>query len=74
MKDHLDLKIFVDGYLRLHHPSGIIAIYPYRHNHVKYLEAMTFINWLTSVAGQREIAQFRINGEVLFIPNAVPAK
>jgi len=29
-----------------------------------------FIDWLVSVAGQQAIADYKINGEQLFFPNA----
>jgi tungstate transport system substrate-binding protein len=72
MKENLDLTVLVEGDSRLFNPYGIIAVNPAFHEHVRYVEAMVFIAWLTSVEGQQSIADFRVNGEVLFIPDAVP--
>jgi tungstate transport system substrate-binding protein len=73
MKDNLELSVLVEGDSRLFNPYGVIAVNPALHEHVKYIESMVFIAWLTSVEGQRSIGDFRVNGEVLFIPDAVPA-
>ncbi|MDT8299297.1 MAG: hypothetical protein RQ801_13405, partial [Spirochaetaceae bacterium] len=64
----------VEGDPRLFNPYGVIAVDPALHEHVRYVEAMVFIAWLTSVEGQQNIADFRVNGESLFIPDAVPAQ
>jgi len=44
---------------------------PEKQKHVKYKEAMEFVNWLISKEGQQAIASFKDNyGNQLFIPNA----
>jgi tungstate transport system substrate-binding protein len=74
MKDKLNLNVMTEGDSRLFNPYGVIAVNPALHDHVKYIESMIFIAWLTSAGGQKRIADFRINSEILFIPDAVPQK
>jgi tungstate transport system substrate-binding protein len=48
-----------------------MAVNPEKFKHVKYREAMEFINWIISKEGQQAIASFKdSNGNQLFIPNA----
>jgi tungstate transport system substrate-binding protein len=42
---------------------------PAKHAHVKK-ELGHFIDWLVSPEGQQAIADYKINGEQLFYPNA----
>ncbi len=70
----IDLPVLVEGDERLFNPYGVIAVNPKKHAHVKYDEAMKFIEWLTSKAGQKLIGDFKKDGEVLFYPDAVPGK
>ena len=60
----------VSGGKELLNPYSIIAVSPYRHEHVKYELAMSLIVWLTSPECQDMISDFRINGEILFHKNA----
>lgn len=70
-KDKLDMMIVLEGDPVLFNQYGVMAINPQRHKHVKYKEAMEFINWLTSKEGQQVIASFKDkNGNSLFIPNS----
>ncbi len=70
----IDLKILVEGDERLYNPYGIIAVNPDRHRHAKYLSAMAFIGWVTSVEGQTIIDDFRKDGKRLFFTMAVSTK
>jgi tungstate transport system substrate-binding protein len=70
----LDLTVLIEGDAILFNPYGIIAVNPALHPHVKYMEAMQVIAWLTSPEGQKLIGDFKINGQSLFIPSAVPVK
>ncbi len=70
----IDLKVLVEGDKRLYNPYGIIAVNPARHRHVKYLSAMAFIGWVTSLEGQKIIDTFRKKGKRLFHPMAVATK
>ncbi|MFK5914516.1 MAG: substrate-binding domain-containing protein [Woeseiaceae bacterium] len=74
LKSTSSLEILVAGDKRLFNPYGIIAINPEKYHGIKYLAAMSFIAWLTSPFAQQQIAQFKINNEVLFIPMAVENK
>lgn len=66
----LELEVLVEGDPRLVNPYGVIAVNPARHRHVKYAEAMKFIEWLTSADGQEIILDYRVGGETLFYPDA----
>jgi tungstate transport system substrate-binding protein len=72
-KNRLDLEIVVVGDPRLMNPYSVILVNPERHAHVKAREAQRFIDWLLSPAGQKAIGDFRVNGEVLFVPDAIAA-
>ena len=69
-----DLAILVEGDPPLFNPYTITAVNPARHPHVRYRAAMALIGWVTSREGQRLIDHFRIEGERLFRPLAVPAE
>jgi len=48
-----------------------MAVNPLKHPHVKFKEAMEFINWLTSPDGQDAVASFKDKkGNRPFRPNA----
>ena len=70
-KDKLEMVIVLEGDPILFNQYGIMAVNPQRHKHVKYKEAMEFINWIISKEGQQAIASFRDkHRNQLFIPNA----
>lgn len=70
-KDKLDMVIVLEGDHLLFNQYGVMAVNPEKHKHVKYKEAMEFINWIISKDGQQAIASFKDkNGNPLFIPNA----
>jgi tungstate transport system substrate-binding protein len=70
MLDTLDMKIAFAGDPALFNQYGVMAVNPVLHNHVKYKEAMAFIEWLTSEEGQQAIASFMdARGNRLFTPN-----
>ena len=71
-RSRLELSILVAGDPLLHNPYGVIAVNPGRHPHVNYVGAMMLVGWLTSPEGQRIIAGFQQEGEVLFHPDAIP--
>jgi tungstate transport system substrate-binding protein len=68
----IDLIIVSEGDPALYNPYGVIAVNPAKHPHVKYLDAITFIGWLTAPECQKMIGQFKKGGEVLFYPDAIP--
>jgi tungstate transport system substrate-binding protein len=47
-----------------------MLVNPAKHAHVKKEVGMKFIDWLTSAEGQAAIADYRINREQLFFPEA----
>ncbi|MBI4206129.1 MAG: extracellular solute-binding protein [Betaproteobacteria bacterium] len=65
-----ELAILVQGDKRLFNQYGVILVNPARHPHVKKNLGQAFIDWLISAEGQDTIAEFKINGEQLFFPNA----
>lgn len=70
-KDKLEMKIVLEGDPLLFNQYGVMAVNPQKQKHVKYKEAMDFINWLISKEGQDAIASFKDKyGNQLFIPNA----
>jgi len=73
-KDKIDLPILVEGDLRLFNPYGIIAVNPAKHPHVNYVYAMALIGWVTSVEGQKIIADYKKFGEALFHPTSIKVK
>ena len=72
-QDKSPLQIAVEGDPRLYNPYGVIAVDPARYPDVNYRGAMALIAWLTSPRGQALIAGYRIRGQRLFTPLAVPA-
>mgnify|MGYP000172648729 CR=1 FL=1 len=69
-KNRADLAILVEGDPRLFNPYGVMVVNPAKHPQVKLTQAQTFVDWLTSPAGQAVIADYKIGGEQLFFPNA----
>ena len=74
LRKRLPLEILTQGDERLFNPYGIIAVNPARYPDANYLGAMQLIAWMTSPEGQALIGNFRVEGQALFIPNAVPQK
>jgi tungstate transport system substrate-binding protein len=69
-KNKGELAILVEGDVRLFNQYGVILVNPAKHRHVKAADGQAFINWLISDKGQKAIADFRIEGEQVFFPNA----
>jgi tungstate transport system substrate-binding protein len=65
-----DLAILVEGDRRLYNQYGVILVNPDKHPTVKKDLGQKFIDWVISPAGQKAIADYKINGEQLFFPNA----
>jgi tungstate transport system substrate-binding protein len=49
---------------------GVMLVNPERHPNVKKGLGQQFIDYLVSPQGQKDIANYKINGEQLFYPNA----
>jgi len=69
-KNRADLTVLVEGDRRLFNQYGVMLVNPERHPSVKKQLGQQFIDWVVSPAGQEAIAQYKINGEQLFYPNA----
>jgi tungstate transport system substrate-binding protein len=69
-KNRGDLAILVDGDKRLFNQYGVMLVNPDKHPSVKKDLGQTFVDWVVSPEGQRAIADFKIDGEQLFFPNA----
>jgi tungstate transport system substrate-binding protein len=65
-----DLVIAVEGDKRLFNQYGVMLVNPAKHPGVKQELGQQFIDWLVSAEGQKAIADYKINGEQLFYPNA----
>jgi tungstate transport system substrate-binding protein len=72
MQDKLALRLVLESDPRLINPYQVILVNPTRHPHVNIESARQFSQWLVSSDGQKVIGNFRINGEVLFVPAAKP--
>ena len=69
-KNRGDLGIAVEGDKRLFNQYGVMLVNPEKHPSVKKDFGQQFIDWLVSSEGQKAIADYKINGEQLFYPNA----
>jgi len=69
-KNRGDLDILVAGDKRMFNQYGVILVNPEMHPHVKKELGQAFIDWLVSPEGQKAIADYKINGQQLFFPNA----
>ena len=65
-----DLDIVVEGDKRLFNQYGVMLVNPEKHPHVKKDLGQQFIDWLISAEGQKAIADYKVNGQQLFFPNA----
>jgi tungstate transport system substrate-binding protein len=72
-KNRGDLTILVEGDKRLFNQYGVMLVNPEKHPSVKKELGQQLIDWLVSPAGQKAIADYKINGEQLFYPNAADA-
>ena len=69
-KNRGDLDILLAGDKRLFNQYGVILVNPAKHPNVNKEFGQAFIDWLVSPDGQKAIANYKINGEQLFYPNA----
>ena len=65
-----DLDIMVEGDKRLFNQYSVMLVNPAKHPNVKKDLGQQFIDWLVSPEGQKAIADYKINGQQLFYPNA----
>jgi tungstate transport system substrate-binding protein len=69
-KNRGDLDIVVEGDNKLFNQYGVILVSPEKHPSVKKEWGQAFIDWIISPEGQKAIAEYKINGNQLFFPNA----
>ena len=72
----IDLTILVQGPIEggpeiLANPYGVMAVNPGVHDNANYDLAMAYIGWITSPGAQDAIADYQMNGEQLFFPEAI---
>jgi tungstate transport system substrate-binding protein len=72
-KNKGDLAIVVEGDKRMFNQYGVMLVNPEKHPNVKKELGQQFIDYLVSPEGQEDIANYKINGEQLFYPNASDA-
>jgi len=72
-KNRGDLEIVVEGDKRLFNQYGVILVNPAKHAHVKKDFGQQFVDWITSPEGQKAIADYKLDGQQLFFPNASDA-
>ncbi len=65
-----DLKVLVEGDKTLFNQYSVLAVNPEKCKKAKYELATKFSDWLTSPKAQKDIADFKLLGKKLFIPNA----
>ncbi|MEF8812823.1 MAG: substrate-binding domain-containing protein [Halovenus sp.] len=75
-RSEIDLVILVQGPIEdgpevLANPYGVMATNPGVHGNANYDLAMAYIGWITSPGAEESIANYRVNGEQLFFPEAV---
>jgi tungstate transport system substrate-binding protein len=70
-KNRQDLEVLAEGDPTLFNPYGSILVNPAKGAHIKAADARTWHEWLTSEAGRKAIASYRIGGEQLFFPTGI---
>jgi tungstate transport system substrate-binding protein len=65
-----NLVIVVEGDQRLFNQYGVMLVNPQKHAGVKTALGQQFVDWLISPEGQQVIANYKIDGQQLFYPNA----
>jgi tungstate transport system substrate-binding protein len=64
------LQIHVQGDPRMFNPYHVISVNPAKYPDINYRGATDFSDWITSPEGQQAIADYKIEGEELFFPDA----
>lgn len=70
-KDKVDLQIAFEGAPKQLNPYHVILVNPKKHPHVKTELAQRYVDFIRSAEGQAIIANFKINGELLFHPDVI---
>ena len=69
-KNRGDLKVLIEGDPRLFNQYGVMVVNPEKYPKTQVEPAQKFVDWVTSNAGQQSIADYKIDGQQLFFPNA----
>lgn len=69
-KNRSNLTVLVEGDKRLFNQYGVMLVNPAKFPHVKAKDGQAFVDWLVSGEGQKAIADYAIDGQSLFFPNA----
>jgi tungstate transport system substrate-binding protein len=69
-KNRQDFEVLFEGDKQLFNQYGIIMVNPKKCDAVKQDAAQKFIDWILSDRGQAAIADYRVDGQQLFFPNA----
>ena len=69
-KNKGDLQIAVEGDKRMFNQYGVMLVNPQKCPNVKAGLGQQFVDWVVSPDGQKTIANYKIDGEQLFYPNA----
>jgi tungstate transport system substrate-binding protein len=69
-KNKGDYRILVEGDPALFNQYGVILVNPAKHPKVKVEEGQAFVDWIIGAEGQQAIADFKLDGQQLFFPNA----
>ncbi len=67
-----DLTILLEGDPALFNQYGVIPVSWDRHPHIRRDDALQFVEWLLSPAGQGAIGAFKLKETQVFFPNAAP--
>ena len=69
-KNKAGFEVLVAGDPQFFNQYGVILVNPAKHPNVRAESGQAFIDWLLGIDGQRAIANFQIDGQQLFFPNA----
>jgi tungstate transport system substrate-binding protein len=70
LQPHQDLEIMIQGDKRMFNQYGVMLVNPQKCPNVKAQLGQQFVDWVVSPEGQKTIADYKIDGEELFFPNA----
>jgi tungstate transport system substrate-binding protein len=65
-----DFEVLVEGDDALFNQYGVIRVSPEHCPNVKTEAGQEFVDWITGPDGQQAIADYQLNGQQLFFPNA----
>ncbi|MEO6024826.1 MAG: substrate-binding domain-containing protein [Burkholderiales bacterium] len=69
-RKNLELELLLPGEPKIPNQYGVIAINPKKYPYVNANGAARFVDWIVSLKGQRHIAEYKIDGQQPFFPNA----